>query len=94
MGTQYWGGLWGEKFGGMMKSSDSAIIARIVKPNDFNEFYVRCVGKHVTIRLNGTTTVDQDFPSIPDEGIIAWQLHSGEAMEAAFRNIQFKDLSQ
>jgi hypothetical protein len=29
------------------------------------------VGQHVTIRLNGTTTVDRDFPTLPAEGIIA-----------------------
>jgi hypothetical protein len=47
----------------------------------------------VTIKLNGETTVDDDFPKLPDEGIIAWQLHQGGPMEVTFRSIQFKDLS-
>src|SRR5262249_47202311 len=42
---------------------------------------------------NGQTTVDGDFPAMPDEGIIAWQIHSGPPMEATFRNILFRGLS-
>ena len=41
----------------------------------------------------GAVTVDDDFPKLPEEGIIAWQLHAGGAMEAVFRNIQFTDLN-
>ena len=52
------------------------------------------MGKHVTIKLNGEITVDEDFEKLPDEGIIAWQLHAGEPMEVVFRNIEFKDLSE
>jgi len=47
----------------------------------------------VTIKLNGETTVDQDFPKLPDDGIIAFQLHQGKPMEVVFKNIHFKDLS-
>ena len=52
------------------------------------------VGKHVTIKLNGETTVDGDFAKAPDTGIIALQLHSGGPMEVIFKNIQFKELSR
>ena len=32
---------------------------------------------------------------MPEEGIIAWQLHAGyPGMEVTFRNIEFKELSQ
>jgi hypothetical protein len=48
----------------------------------------------VTIKLNGATTVDDDFDKMPERGIIAWQLHQGQSMEVTFRNIQFKDLSK
>jgi hypothetical protein len=33
--------------------------------------------------------VDEDFPKLPEEGIIAWQLHAGPAMEVTFRRIRF-----
>ena len=37
------------------------------------------------------TTVDEEFPSIADEGIIGWQLHSGKT-EVSFRDIRIKEL--
>ena len=62
IGQAYWGGLYGENFGGMMKAADPRTVRRTLKPNDFNDYYIKCVGKHVTIKLNGETTMDEDFP--------------------------------
>jgi hypothetical protein len=93
MGGPYWGSLYGENFGGMMKAADPKLVKSVLKENEFNDYYIKCVGKHVTIKLNGETTVDDDFAKMPEDGIIAWQLHGGGAMEVAFRNIQFKNLS-
>ena len=89
----FWGNLWGEEFGGMMKAADPKVVAEALKVDDFNDCYVKCVGKRVTIKLNGKTTVDQEFPNLPDDGIIAWQIHGGPPMEAVFRKIEFKELS-
>jgi hypothetical protein len=95
IGGQYWGSLYGENFGGMMKAAPPAVVKKALKPDDFNDYYIKCVGKHVTIKLNGETTVDDDFPKMPDEGIIAFQLHGGLGhMEATFKNIKFTDLSK
>jgi hypothetical protein len=95
IGQQYWGSLYGENFGGMMKASPPDLVKKVLKPDDFNDYAIKCVGKHVTIKLNGETTVDDDFPKLPDEGIIAWQLHAGfKSMEVTFKDIQFKDLSK
>jgi hypothetical protein len=94
MGDQYWGSLYGEHFGGMMKQADAKIVMKVLKKDDFNDYYIKCVGKHVTIKLNGETTIDDDFAKMPDEGIIAWQLHAGKPMEVIFKNIEFKDLSK
>jgi hypothetical protein len=92
IGAQYWGSLYGEHFGGMMQAAPKDVVAKAVKPSEFNEYHIRCVGKHVTIKLNGAVTVDGDFPKMPDEGIIAWQLHSGGAMEVTFRDIEFREI--
>jgi hypothetical protein len=94
IGESFWGSLYGEHFGGMMKAAPHDKVVKVLKETDFNDYFVRCVGKHCTIRLNGLVTVDQDFPKMPDEGIIAWQLHQGKAMEATFKDIEFKDLSR
>src|SRR5207253_7435472 len=92
MGAQYWGSLYGEHFGGMMKAADAKLVKEVLKVEDFNDYYIKCVGKHVTIKLNGKTTVDADFPKMPDEGIIAWQIHGGPSMDVTFKNIAFKEL--
>jgi hypothetical protein len=94
MGEVYWGSLYGEQFGGMMKQASADLVKKVLKPDDFNDYAIKCVGKHVTIKLNGETTIDDDFEKMPDEGIIAWQLHANaKPMEVVFKNIQFKDLS-
>jgi Domain of Unknown Function (DUF1080) len=94
IGQEYWGSLYGELFGGMMKKSPWDEVTKVLKPADFNDYSVRCVGKHCTIKINGLTTVDDDFEKMPDEGIIAWQLHGNMGpMEVTFRNIHFTDLS-
>ncbi len=77
-----------------MKAADPETIKKVVKEDDFNDYSIKCVGKHVTIKINGTTMVDGDFEKMPDEGIIAWQLHAGfKSMEVTFKDIKFKDLS-
>lgn len=94
MGQVYWGSLYGEHFGGMMKAAPADLVKKIVKEGDWNDYYIKAVGKHVTIKLNGETTVDGEFPKMPDTGIIAWQLHSGGPMDVAFKDIRFTDLSK
>jgi len=93
IGQGYWGSLYGEHFGGMMQAAPKELIAKAVKPADFNDYFIRCVGKHVTIKINGVTMVDGEFPKMPEKGIIAWQLHAGGPMEVTFRNIQFREIS-
>lgn len=103
MGGGYWGSLYGEHFdgtpfvagkiprGGMMQAAPKEIQSK-VKAEEFNDYFIRCVGKHVTIKLNGETTVDADFPILYEDGIIAWQVHSGGPLEVTFRNIEFREL--
>jgi len=105
IGAGYWGSLYGERFGGMMEGAP-AESQKAVKAKDFNDYSIKCVGKHVTIKINGVTTVDQDFDKawaekkegrqeLPDEGIIAFQLHAGfKSMEVTFKDIEFKELAR
>jgi Domain of Unknown Function (DUF1080) len=102
MGAQYWGSLYGEKFtkegktgekvsGHMMKQADFKKL--MVKAGDFNDYSIKVVGKKVTIRINGVAGVDEEFPNLPEEGIIAFQIHQGfPMMEATFKDIKFKEL--
>lgn len=92
IGQQYWGSLYGEHFGGMMKAGDPAVVKRVVKEGDWNDYKIRAVGKKITIWLGGEVTVDGEFQKAPDTGIVAFQIHSGGPMEVTFRNIRFTDL--
>jgi hypothetical protein len=95
IGKGYWGSLYGEGFGGMMKQAPAELIKKVVKDDDFNDYAIKCAGKHVTIKVNGETMVDDDFEKLPDEGVIALQLHAGyPSMEVTFKDIRFRDLSK
>jgi hypothetical protein len=94
IGAGYWGSLYGERLpGGMMKAAPKEAQKK-VKAKDFNDYYIKVVGKRVTIKLNGVTTVDQEFPVMKDEGIIAWQLHGGGPMVVTFKDIVFKEIKE
>lgn len=93
IGQQYWGSLYGERFGGMMKASDAATVKKVVKPNEFNDYSVRVAGKKVTIKINGETMVDGVFEKMPADGIIAFQAHAGPGMEVTFKNIKFSKIA-
>jgi hypothetical protein len=92
MGQVYWGSLYGEQFGGMMKASDQAAVKKVVKVGEFNDYHIRCEGKHVTIKINGETMVDEDFAKMPEKGIIAFQAHGGAAMDVVFKDVVFTEL--
>jgi hypothetical protein len=90
-----WGNLYGELLpGGLMKEADKEVVNKVLKKTDFNDYSIKCVGKHVTIKLNGETVMDGEFPKMEDEGIIAWQIHQGEAMQVTFKDIRFKSLDK
>jgi 3-keto-disaccharide hydrolase len=93
IGAGYWGSLYGELFGGMMKMAPAKAVNAKLKVGDFNDYYIKCVGKHVTIKVNDVTTVDDDFEKMPEDGIIAFQLHVTKTpMEVTFKDIEFKEL--
>jgi hypothetical protein len=103
IGQMFWGSLYGEGVGGMMKASDAAKVKKVVKEKEFNDYYVLAKGTHVTIKINGETMVDDEFPNLPGkeakpaptDGIIALQVHQGfPKMRVEFKDIKFTDLSK
>ena len=94
IGEEYWGSLYGENIGGMMKAAPKELVEKVLKKNDWNDYYIKAVGKHITIKLNGETTVDGEFEKAPDTGIIAWQIHAGGPMVVSVRNITFTPITR
>jgi len=94
----YFGMLYEEKKRGFMpywetlSQEDKDAIQAIVKKGDWNQFEITCKGDHITIVLNGMTTVDIIDPRGAKEGIIALQLHTGDPMRVQFKDIEIKKL--
>jgi uncharacterized protein (TIGR03067 family) len=72
-----------------MQTSKTPAVVRI---GDFNHYGIRCVGQHLTVRVNGSTTIDEDLPKLPSEGLFAWQLGGGAGTEITFANIRIRKL--
>ena len=103
VGQLFWGSLYGEGVGGMMKASDPEKVKKFVKEKEPNDYYILAKGTHVVIKINGETMVDGDFPTLPGkdakpapkDGIIALQIHQGfPKMKVEFTDIKFTDLSK
>lgn len=103
IGKGYWGSLYGEGVGGMMKATSPDQIKKVVKETEVNEYHIVAKGTHLTIKINGETMIDQEFAKLPGkdtkdapkDGIIALQAHAGyPKMRVEFRDIKFTNLSK
>ena len=73
---------------------DEALIRRVLKAGDWNEYEIRCEGTRIRIRLNGEQTVDytETDAAIPDSGIIGVQIHGGGKAEASYKEMTIEEL--
>lgn len=86
----WWGSLYGEKTGrGVIQNGWKGKGETVVKPGDWNRVEIICQGEHITIKLNGLTTVELD-DDMAASGILALQVHRGPKMEVSFRNLKIK----
>jgi hypothetical protein len=95
MGDGYWGCLWDEHHR-QKKIFDypKADADRIMQSKDgWNHYFVRMVGPHITIYLNGVKTADGDDPDGFKSGPLGFQLCHGGNTVAQFRNIYVKPLA-
>ena len=94
MGQHYWGCLYDEsRRAKILAAPDPEDLARILKPNDWNDYRIRCVGKRIQLWLNGHQTVDYTEPddSIQQTGVIGLQIHSGPPSEAWYKDIVLEE---
>jgi len=95
MGQQYWGCLYDEsRRRKILAQPDPKVLAEILKPNDWNQYVIRCVGPRVQLWLNGHLTVDytESDATIEQSGLIGLQIHSGPPAEAWYKDIVIKAL--
>lgn len=94
MGQHYWGCLYDEsRRRKVLAAPDPEELARVLKPNDWNDYRIRCIGKRIQLWINGHQTVDYTEPddSIEQTGLIGLQIHSGPPSEAWYKDILLEE---
>ncbi len=95
IGEKYWGCLYDESRRNRILVQAPESLAAKLRKDDWNDYSIRAVGDHITLTLNGVTTVDYREPDadIARSGIIALQVHSGPPLKVEFRNIRIRKLA-
>jgi len=95
IGNGYWGSLYDEsRRNKLLAVADSAQIKRLLRPNDWNEYEIQTEGRHIRILLNGEQTVaytEVDL-TIPQSGLIAFQIHGGGKAEVHYKDIILEEI--
>jgi hypothetical protein len=95
MAEQYWGNLYDESRRNKTLTGPTVETQRkIVRVGDWNQYIIRCQGRHIQLWLNGHQTVDYREPdeSLSQTGIIGLQIHGGPPAEAWYKDIMIRPL--
>jgi hypothetical protein len=95
MGEGYYGCLYDEsRRKKVLASPAPEVIAKALKLNEWNDYRIRCEGKHIQLWVNGVQTVDYTEPddTIVQSGRIAVQIHGGGKAEARYKDLIIEEL--
>ncbi len=95
IGQGYWGALYDEsRRNRILAKPDEAVLAKAVKPDDWNEYTIRCEGPRIRLWLNGIPTVDytEEDDKIERTGIIGLQIHGGAKAQVLYKDIRIEEL--
>ncbi len=95
MGEGYWGSLYDEsRRNKTLAHANALVVQHAVKPEQWNEYVIRCDGPHFRLWLNGVVTADyhEAEKDIPRDGYIGLQIHGGGKAEASYRDISIEEL--
>ncbi|MGV3503246.1 MAG: 3-keto-disaccharide hydrolase [Adhaeribacter sp.] len=95
IGKGYWGSLYDEsRRDKLLATADPEKINRLLRPNDWNDYEVHTQGRRIRIVLNGEQTVDytEQDESIPQSGLIAFQIHGGGKAQVHYKDIVLEKL--
>ena len=95
IGAKYWGALYDEtRRNKILAEPAPALVADLVKLNDWNDYEIRAEGPRIRLTLNGRQTVDytEPDPSIPQSGLIGLQIHGGGKAEVHYKDITVEEL--
>ncbi len=85
---------WGDP-GKLIAARNQIDLKKALKKSGFNDFTIQCVGKRVTVSVNGVTTIDQEFADLPAEGPLAFKLFQGTTItpNVSIRNVEIRQLA-
>ena len=90
-----WGSLYDEsRRNTMLAIADEVELTKVLRPDGWNEYVIRCEGNRIQLWINGYQTVDytEQDEEIPSAGIIGLQIHGGPPSEAWYKNIRIEEL--
>lgn len=95
IGEGWYGSLYDEsRRNKLMAKADEAVVKQAVKKGEWNDYELRCEGRHIVIKLNGATTVDytEADEQIPQSGRFGLQVHGGGKTEVFFKDVLIEEL--
>jgi hypothetical protein len=95
LGDKFWASLYDEsRRNKTLVAPDSALVEKILKPNEWNDYEVHAEKGRIRLYLNGTMTVDYTEPdkSVPQSGLIGLQIHGGGKALVAFKDLIITEL--
>jgi hypothetical protein len=95
VGAGWWGALYDESRRNkiLAKPKDDA-VKKALKPDDWNDYEVRCEGRRIRTAINGVPMIDytESDEALEQWGLIAVQIHGGAVAEAAYKDITVEEL--
>ena len=91
----WWGCIYDEsRRNRVLAKSNIEEVNKVLKRDDWNDYVIRCEGKHIVLAINGLKTVDytETDPKVEDYGVIAVQIHAGPPSEAWYKDITIEEL--
>ncbi len=95
MGQGWWGCLYDEsRRNRVLASPDKAELAKVLKPDDWNDYRIRCQGRRIQLWINGLQTVDytESDEKLEQRGLIGLQIHGGPPSEAWYKDLVLEEL--
>ena len=94
-GEGFWAGLYDEsRRNKTLIKPDSVQILQWIKVNDWNDYVVHADKRRIRLYINGKQTVDYTEPdtTIPQSGLIGFQIHGGGVAQVAFKDVFIEEL--
>jgi len=97
IGDGWWGALYDEsRRNKVLVKPDPAVIEKLIKKNQWNDYSVTAKGDKIVLEINGTQTVEwtetEPVDKVARDGKIFFQVHSGAPLEIRLKDIRIKKL--